>query len=381
VKEFRRPRERYTTVKQYLLAPRRGRGHHLLRALDDVSFEIAKGEFLGIVGRNGSGKSTLLKCLAGIYRPDQGELRVEGRIAPFIELGIGFDEDMAARDNVIVNAVLLGIRPAEARRRFDDIVAFAELQDFVDLKLKNYSSGMTARLAFAVTVHVDADVLLLDEVLAVGDAAFQQKCYAHFEHLRASGRTVILVTHDKSLVERFCDRALLLDKGQVLEIGTPQAVLRRYSELIARHTRRLGTHSESEAAPARIDGWFEDEHGTSVRSCRQGEECTVCVLVQPDVAVEMPVLTVTFENADGQAVFATSTRGHDSGSRLEAGLDALIRIRFANFLAPGRYTALATLGDGIDLPGAEPVAQLLVLGERPSGGLVDLPYDVEVERP
>src|SRR3954464_5500943 len=176
-KVFRLPHEQVHTLKERVVHPTRRRTFEALEALADVSFEVRRGEFFGIVGRNGSGKSTLMKWLAGIYRADAGEMWLRGRVAPFIELGVGFNPGPTARDNVRINAIMLGRTPAQARERYDDIIAFAELEEFVDLKLKNYSSGMPVRLGFSVMVHVDADVLLIDEVLAVGDAAFQQKCY------------------------------------------------------------------------------------------------------------------------------------------------------------------------------------------------------------
>ena len=185
-----------------------------LEALRGVSFAVEHGEFFGIVGRNGSGKSTLLKCLAGIYRLDGGEIWVDGRMSTFIELGVGFNPDLAARDNVILNGIMLGLTPREARRRYDEVIEFAELREFEDLKLKNYSSGMHVRLAFSVMIQVDADVLLIDEVLAVGDAAFQQKCFDEFNRLRDEGRTIVLVTHDMASVQRFCHRAMLLERGR-----------------------------------------------------------------------------------------------------------------------------------------------------------------------
>ncbi len=159
----------------------------MLQAVDDVTVDVGQGEFFGIVGRNGSGKSTLLKCLAGIYNADGGTIEVRGRLSPFIELGVGFNPDLIARDNVIINGIMLGLSRREALARFDDIVAFAELEEFMDLKLKNYSSGMHVRLAFAVAIQVDADVVLIDEVLAVGDASFQQKCYDEFARLKRQG--------------------------------------------------------------------------------------------------------------------------------------------------------------------------------------------------
>jgi ABC-type polysaccharide/polyol phosphate transport system ATPase subunit len=231
VKRFRLPHRRYSTLKERALHPLATRHHDLLTALDSVGFEVAPGESFGVVGRNGSGKSTLLRCLAGIYSIDSGDLRVNGRVSPFIELGVGFNPDLTARDNVVVNAIMLGLTRKEARRRFDAIVEFAELHDFLDLSLKNYSSGMHARLGFAVAVHIDADVLLIDEVLAVGDASFQRKCFAEIERMRAEGKTLLLVTHDMAAIERVCDRALVLEHGRVARIGDPEEVTAVYREL------------------------------------------------------------------------------------------------------------------------------------------------------
>ena len=183
-KAFKLHHRQYHTLKERALHPFQARTFDLLRAVDDVSVDIARGEFFGIIGRNGSGKSTLLKCLAGIYDIDSGRMDVRGRLSPFIELGVGFNVDLTARDNVILNAIVLGLTRKEAKARFDSIIAFAELEDFLDMRLKNYSSGMSVRLAFSVAIQVDADVLLIDEVLAVGDASFQQKCFDEFLRLK-----------------------------------------------------------------------------------------------------------------------------------------------------------------------------------------------------
>ena len=243
-KSFRLPREQVSTLKEQVLHPTRRRRHDVLRALQDVSFEVGRGEVFGIVGRNGSGKSTLMKCLAGIYRADAGEMWLRGRMAPFIELGVGFNPDLTAHDNVLINAVMLGLTPDEARARYGSIMDFAELHEFAELKLKNYSSGMQVRLAFSVMVHVDADLLLIDEVLAVGDAAFQQKCYDVLDRARNEGRTILLVTHDMEQVQRFCDRALLLDRGRLVAIGDSRSVGRQYTQL------NFATPSEREAIVA-----------------------------------------------------------------------------------------------------------------------------------
>ena len=195
-KTFRIPTHRVDTVKERVTHPLARRTYRELRALRGVSFDVHLGEFFGVVGRNGSGKSTLLKTMASIYRPDRGRIRIAGRLAPFIELGVGFNPELTSRENVVLNGVLMGLTRQEAVRRLDAVLDFAELREFSDLKLKNYSSGMHVRLAFAVAIQVDADILLVVEILAVGDAAFQQKCFDVFNRLRDEGMTIVFVTHD-----------------------------------------------------------------------------------------------------------------------------------------------------------------------------------------
>ena len=230
-KTFKLPHERYTTFRERARHPLSRQRFEVLSALAGVSVEVSPGEFFGVVGKNGSGKSTLLRCLAGIYPADSGEIAVEGRLVPFIELGVGFNKEMTARENVVTNAVLFGLSRREAAARFDEIVAFAELERFVDQKLKNYSTGMAVRLAFSTSVHVDADVLLFDEVLAVGDTAFQEKCFRRFDRLRAEGKTIVIVTHDMDMVRRLCDRAMLLHEGRAVAEGDAAHVAERYEAL------------------------------------------------------------------------------------------------------------------------------------------------------
>src|SRR3954454_5965599 len=251
-KTFRIPKQQIHTFKERALHPFRRSTYDELRVLRGISFDVLEGEFFGIVGRNGSGKSTLLKCLAGIYRADAGQIRVAGRISPFIELGVGFNPDLTARENVIINAVMMGLTPREARSRFDSIIDFAELTDFVDLKLKNYSSGMQVRLAFAVMVQSGAEILLIDEVLAVGDAAFQQRCFDEFVRLRREGRTIVLVTHDMPLVQRFCHRALLITDGEIETIGDPGRVGERYLQRNYEASRAVPGETGDAGGAARI---------------------------------------------------------------------------------------------------------------------------------
>ena len=221
-KSFRIPTQRVDSLKERAVHPFAAREYRELQALDGISFEIRQGEFFGIVGRNGSGKSTLLKLLASIYRADAGTIRIAGRLAPFIELGVGFNAELSARENVVLNGVMMGLTPQEARNRLDAVIEFAELDEFVDLKLKNYSSGMLVRLAFSLMMEVDADILLIDEVLAVGDAAFQQKCADAFREMKAAGKTIVLVTHEMATVEEYCHRAMLIGDGQHPHIGEPE---------------------------------------------------------------------------------------------------------------------------------------------------------------
>ena len=240
-----------------------------LAVLRDVSFDVEQGEFFGVVGRNGSGKSTLLKLIAGIYGVDTGRVRVAGRLAPFLELGVGFNPEAAARENVIMNGVMMGLTTKEARTRYESIVDFAGLGDFTDLKLKNYSSGMRVRLGFAVMCSVDADLLLVDEVLAVGDAEFKDRCEDAFDRMHAEGRTIILVTHSMDAINAHCQRALMLHEGRLDTVAEPGEVARRYAEVnlteaVARHPEVAGEQAQHMAEVLRDppfeveDAWLED---------------------------------------------------------------------------------------------------------------------------
>jgi ABC-type polysaccharide/polyol phosphate transport system ATPase subunit len=227
-KSFRLPHQQRTTLKEHFLHPFERTTYENQVALANVSFAVERGEFFGIIGPNGSGKSTLLKILAGIYRQSRGEVRIDGVLSPFIELGVGFNPELTARDNIRINGTLLGLSLSELKRRYDEIVAFAELERFVDQKLKNYSSGMQVRLAYSIAIQVDFDILLLDEVLAVGDESFQRKCMDTFERFRAEGKTIVLVSHDLGAIAQHCDRALLLENGVTRAIGAPDDVIDAY---------------------------------------------------------------------------------------------------------------------------------------------------------
>jgi len=229
-KSFKMPLEASSGIKQKLVNIIKGRkGYRVFTPLSDINFNINKGDFFGIVGRNGSGKSTLLKMIAGVYTPNKGNIVVDGVLIPFIELGVGFNPELTGRENVFLNGALLGFSRKEIRVMYDDIVDFAELEDFMEERLKNYSSGMQVRLAFSIAIQAKGDILILDEVLAVGDEAFQKKCYSYFDQLKREKKTVVLVTHDMNTVERFCNKAVFLEKGTVKLIGKPHNVAAAYS--------------------------------------------------------------------------------------------------------------------------------------------------------
>ena len=252
-KTFRIPHEKITSIRGAATSLfSRKRGYEEFKALDDVSFEVKKGEFFGIIGRNGSGKSTLLKILAGIYQPDKpekkavhpvksakgsakhltgGKIHINGMISPFLELGIGFNPELSGRDNVYLNATVLGMTKKQIDAKFDSIVKFSELERFIDQKLKNYSSGMQVRLAFAVSIHANRDILLMDEVLAVGDINFQKKCYEYFQSIKGQ-KTVLFVSHDLENMRKFCDRSLVLNSGVVMRIGETNEALETYKEIM-----------------------------------------------------------------------------------------------------------------------------------------------------
>jgi ABC-type polysaccharide/polyol phosphate transport system ATPase subunit len=387
-KTFRLPHQQYHTLKERVLHPFRARTFDELHALSDVSFEIKRGEFFGIVGRNGSGKSTLLKCLAGIYRPEKGRANVVGRLSPFIELGVGFNPDLTARENVVINGVMMGLSRREARRAFDEIIAFAELEEFVDMKLKNYSSGMAVRLGFATAIQVESDVLLIDEVLAVGDAAFQQKCFDEFHRLRRERRTIIFVTHDMGATERFCDRAMLLDHGTIVDINAPQVIARAYNEMnfgrLATTMDDGSTRSGDQSVCEIVDAWVEHE-GRRVVQVAQNEVIDLAMRVRFHDTVEEPSFGMTIRNEVRHTLFTTSTEwAQQPTGTFQNGDEVLFRVTLNTWFGPSLYTitpAVAQHGSGANaLDMREDLTSLLVHTTRPSGSIAQIPHTMSVER-
>ena len=385
-KTFRIPREKIHTLKERALHPLRRSGYDELHILRGIDFEVLQGEFFGIVGRNGSGKSTLLKCLAGIYRTDAGKIELAGRLSPFIELGVGFNPDLPARDNVEINAIMMGLNPQEARARFDDIIAFGELEGFVDQKLKNYSSGMQVRLAFSVMVHSDPDVMLIDEVLAVGDAAFQQKCLDVFYRLRSEGKTIVLVTHAMGLVQQFCHRAMMLSEGQVKLIGDPGDVGRAY---LSENFRTSGSDFRGDPGTAQagvrlLDVWMTDAGGQRADTVAHGEPLRLHASIQALTPVTDPGIAMWVSNEDSVRVFSVGAR-EDGGplADFEPGERIDISFETQNLLAAGRYyigCGVVRGTAGLDVLLYQDRAADIVSYGAEIVGLIEVPHSAEVSR-
>jgi ABC-2 type transport system ATP-binding protein len=277
-KDFLLPHERKNTLKEFVLHFSKPSFEHF-HALKDINFEVERGEFFGVVGRNGSGKSTLLKLMGGIYQPSKGSIQVNGTLTPFIELGIGFNPELTGRENVYLNGAILGLSRKEIIEKYEEIVDFAEIPNFMDQKLKNYSSGMQVRLAFSIAIQAHNDILLIDEVLAVGDAAFQRKCYNVFKQIKNSGRTVIFVTHDMGAVQEYCDRAMMIEDSEMLAIGKPREIALRY-EVANSQRAAAGAHqSDRPASPAvRLEGLHvRDTSGKTADRFYQKDKIVVAV--------------------------------------------------------------------------------------------------------
>lgn len=348
-KDFKLPHLRKNTLKSVFTSmfDRGDRRFEVQHALKDISFEIKKGEFFGIVGRNGSGKSTMLKILAGIYQPTKGLVAVEGRLVPFIELGVGFNPELTGRENVYLNGALLNFSREEISAMYEDIVEFAELKDFMDQKLKNYSSGMQVRLAFSMAIRADAEILLVDEVLAVGDADFQRKCFGYFKKLKKDKKTVVFVTHDMNAVREYCDRAILIDHSQLVASGSSARIATEYTKLFTHDS------TASEAGNEAKKRWG-DGTVTLKKPVVRSNEQTITVSFQACAAafaaVEDAIIGFDIKDAQGLAIVATNTVIiDDSKLSLAAGDSVLLEFTFSNFLKNGNYalSIAAIYDDGI----------------------------------
>lgn len=383
-RQFRLYHERYTTLKERLVHFGR-QSYEPYWALRGVSVTVDKGETMGLIGANGSGKTTLLKVIAGILRPTDGRVRTRGRVAALLELGAGFHPDLTGRENVYMNASILGLTKKETDRHFDDMVAFAELEPFIDNQVKHYSSGMYVRLGFAVAVHVDPQILLVDEVLAVGDEAFQAKCLDRVRQFQKEGRTIVFVTHAVELVRSICHRAVALHHGEVISLGPPADAIRTYRDQV---------HGEShlEAAPTEERGSGEvriievkllDADGVERQIFHPGEVMEISLVIEARSPVDDPVVGVVIYDDRDVAIFGTNTarRGIDLG-RLEG--KARVRMRAPALpVLDGR--CLVTLGvhsrdDRHVYHWREKVNAFRVVNGGPDIGRANFAMTLEVER-
>jgi ABC-2 type transport system ATP-binding protein len=378
---------RHQALKELLLWWGRGRWEEI-KALEDVSLSIPPGQVLGVIGRNGSGKSTLLKLLAGILSPDSGEIEMGGRICSLIELGAGFVPEYTGRENVYLYGALLGMDKARVEERFQQIVEFSELESFIDAQVKNYSSGMYMRLGFAVAVHLDPQVLLLDEVLAVGDAAFQQKCFAHMESLRARGCTIILVSHDLEAVRSFCERVIWLDHGHVAGDGDPAHTIQAYFDGLAsydhaREDQRLASGPLGQELRI-VGARYLDADGNETRSVRSGEPLTIEVGCEAPRAVEALAGGVTVFRNDGTRCLDAPFGAATDPWSLNPGASC-IRLTFPRFsLLAGAYDITLALRDPVrsrTLDVHERQYPFVVSGHAGGGGVVDLEHSWQVVQP
>jgi ABC-2 type transport system ATP-binding protein len=341
-KSFKLPHEKHTGLKQAVLNFRPGKKYEMQHVLKDISFDIKKGEFFGIVGRNGSGKSTMLKVLAQIYTPEEGGVAINGSLTPFIELGVGFNPELTGRENVYLNGALLGFDRKQMDLMYDDIVSFAEIDRFMDQKLKNYSSGMQVRLAFSIAIRAQSDILLIDEVLAVGDAAFQQKCFDYFLELKTQKKTAILVSHDLASVKIFCDRVAIIDQGELIDVGPGEEMIMAYQTRLAN-----GTLQNEGSLDHQGTGDYQIISVETLNSKRQvtrslglDEPFTIRTAVEAKVAVEEYVVGIAIEDQEGNSLIGPNSL--DAGltlTGLEIGHGGVIETYFkTNPLTTGVYS-------------------------------------------
>lgn len=345
-KTFKLPHEKQSSLKGLFLSSFKRKSYEVQKALQNVDFEIYKGEFFGIVGRNGSGKSTLLKCMAGVYEPDEGEIKINGSMVPFIELGVGFNPELSGRDNVYLNGALLGLSRKKIAGMYKEIVEFAELEKFMDQKLKNYSSGMQVRLAFSIAIRAHSDILLLDEVLAVGDAAFQQKCFDYFANLKREKRTIVFVSHSMSSVENFCDRALLLDDGKIQKIGPSSDIAAMYEEMFYQEEVQKqksvrvqrGEKPETAGDIVKISDVKIIQAGKATTSVKALQDFEIRFGVKSSENLENANIRVNIKNRQGQVLIATDTRQALGDVKLKKGEPATLSFDMSNKLTNGFYS-------------------------------------------
>ncbi len=353
-------------------------------ALKDIDLEIGHGETIGIVGRNGSGKSTLLQIIAGVLQPTTGEIAVAGRVAAMLELGSGFNPEYTGKENVFMNGSILGMSKAEMERRYDEIIDFAEIGDFIDQPVKTYSSGMYVRLAFSVQACIRPDILIVDEALSVGDAKFQRKCFRRMEELKERGVTILFVTHDVNAVINHCSRAVLLEQGQMVAQGRPQEIVERYQKLLFGADTSGPIQEYGDGGATFVDIWTENDDGARIESLTSGDRMRFCVRVKFHKEIENPVLGMRLKSIQGVTLTAANTANvRLETGRFKAGDEVVMRWMMECNLEPNSYF----FSCGVSYPDTDrflcrrvDTHKISVTGVIHGAGLVNLIRDVEIVR-
>lgn len=341
-KSFKLPTEQSNGIKQAFVNWTKGiKGYKKQQVLRDINFEVKKGDFFGIVGRNGSGKSTLLKIISQIYEPDSGKIAVNGSLVPFIELGVGFNPELTGRENIYMNGALLGFSTTEVNSMYDEIVDFAELHEFMDQKLKNYSSGMQVRLAFSIAIKAQGDILVLDEVLAVGDEAFQKKCNDYFYEMKKEKKTIILVTHSMEDVRRFCNKAMLISDGKIAKIGHPDEVADEYSGIfIEEQKEQLKKENQAIKLPSGEDMELSKAgvycEGKKAQYIKHGQNFSIVAELKINRDIQNAVFAINLIDQEGRVMLATSTKNLKQKLNLPKGRTK-ITFDIQNIFPDGNY--------------------------------------------
>lgn len=386
-KDFKLPQEQHNGLKQAALGLfNKKRGYEKQHVLKDVSFDIKKGDFFGIVGRNGSGKSTLLKLLAGIYAPDKGLVQVNGSLTPFIELGVGFNPELTGRENVFLNGALLGFSRSEMEQMYDDIVEFAEIEKFMDQKLKNYSSGMQVRLAFSIAVRAKSDILLLDEVLAVGDAIFQKKCYDYFKQLKREGRTVVFVSHDTGALQEYCTNGILLEKGKIVKTGKIDGIVKDYLDILNETEKQQSEIVEEKkhwgTGEVLVDSLKLGRTNDKTKIFNEDQPIELEVTFAAQKPVEQPVLGVTITDLAGQIVFQSNTLWKKVPvGDMNARDSVTLRLEIPNVFNTGTYLVSPAVSDRsgtVVYDWREDMARFKTTKEQKSHGIINTSHSISV---
>lgn len=377
-KDFKLPTDGSNELKRVVINWLKGvKGYKKQQVLDNISFNVYKGDFFGIVGRNGSGKSTLLKVISGIYPPNGGKVNIKGTLIPFIELGVGFNPELTGKENVYLNGAMLGFTSKQIDKMYHEIVEFAELEDFMDQKLKNYSSGMQVRLAFSVAIKAQGDILVLDEVLAVGDEAFQKKCHDYFVNAKNEGKTIVLVTHDMSAVREFCNRAIFINKGKIEASGNPNDVANKYSNLFRKEyikkmqaetgksPEELGLSVNNQLSLVNIAIAQETKSGDweKTRDINFLTDYMISFNLVSNADYKNATVTVKIINKNGTIVSILSSAAIKK-LHLKKG-DNNIKFQINNILSQGDYTiSVSVYGSGKELASIENALKFTVFGQN-----------------